>query len=81
MAWAWGNNNYGQLGDGTKENRYEPVQVKGGHKFTKIVYDRGCCIALDEQGMVWAWGNNIAGQLGDGTTVQRREPVPVLVKK
>jgi alpha-tubulin suppressor-like RCC1 family protein len=27
--WAWGRNDYGQLGDGSKESRDRPVQVLG----------------------------------------------------
>jgi alpha-tubulin suppressor-like RCC1 family protein len=26
--WAWGQNTYGQLGDGTKANREEPIKIK-----------------------------------------------------
>ncbi len=28
-AWAWGSNDYNQLGDGTATNRLSPVQVSG----------------------------------------------------
>jgi hypothetical protein len=63
--WAWGNNNNGQLGDGTKTNKLEAVyimddvaQVSAGEYYT---------MAIKNDGSLWAWGSNDAGQLGDGT--------------
>ena len=76
--WAWGrNDSYVSLGDGTKEDRRTPVQIKEGTKFTQI--SAGCfhSFATDELGNLWAWGKNDYGQLGDGTTTDSRIPVQI----
>ncbi len=84
-VWAWGNNDYGQLGDGTGgvADRYTPVQVKGPGGVgvltgvTAIASGSYSSIALQGDGTVWAWGWNDTGQLGDGTTTDRYTPVQV----
>ncbi len=74
FVWAWGRNDYGQLGDWTTEDRSKPVQVKdspsgsqlGGIKSVSAgVYHS---LALGDDGSVWAWGNNEHGQLDDETS-------------
>jgi alpha-tubulin suppressor-like RCC1 family protein len=76
-VWAWGNNAYGQLGDGTITDRYRPVPVSGLLNVTAIAGGVGHTVALRADGTAWAWGYNFFGQLGDGTTVPRLTPVPV----
>jgi alpha-tubulin suppressor-like RCC1 family protein len=77
-AWAWGQNEYGQLGDGTNTNRNAPVQVRGLSGVQDI--DAGFfghSLALKSDGTVWAWGRNKYGQLGVAGTTQRNFPVQV----
>jgi len=76
-AWCWGNNNFGQLGDGTTTNRYTPVQVQNLTGVVQVAggYDHTC--ALRQDGTVWCWGHNVYGKLGDGTTTNRYTPVQV----
>ena len=78
-VWAWGDNEYGQLGDGTTTNRLTPVQVSGLTDVTAVSVGGGChSIALKNDGTVWAWGQNAFGGLGDGTeNNQRTTPVQV----
>ena len=61
-VWAWGNNLYGQLGDGTTTNCSTPVQVQG---LTDVVAIAGGwfghTLALRRDGTVWAWGLNYQG--------------------
>lgn len=74
--WAWGQNNEGQVGDGTQSIRNSPVQVVGNHSF--IVVSEGAVqgIALKQDGSVWTWG---AGEgIGDGLNTQRLSPVQVI---
>jgi alpha-tubulin suppressor-like RCC1 family protein len=75
---AWGNNELGQLGQGTTTGRAaSPVLVKGLGEVTAISAQGNFCLALLSNGTVVAWGANEHGQLGDGTTETRTEPVPV----
>ncbi|TLM59584.1 MAG: hypothetical protein FDZ69_14145 [Deltaproteobacteria bacterium] len=78
---AWGNNEYGQLGDGTTgtTNRsFTPVTVSGLSGVTAIGAGFDFTVALLSDGTVKAWGNNAVGQLGDGTTTDRPTPVTVV---
>ena len=57
-VWAWGENENGVLGDGTEENRKNPVKVKGLTKIKRIAASySGHCLALNSDGKVWTWGN------------------------
>jgi len=74
-VWAWGNNTYGQLGNGTTTNSDVPVQVvTGPGGFFSLLYDVVAIaaggdhsMALTVNGTVLTWGYNNNGQLGDGT--------------
>jgi alpha-tubulin suppressor-like RCC1 family protein len=75
---CWGNNQYGQLGDGSTEDRLAPVEVAGlGSGVLAIVADGAYTCAVTSMGGAKCWGDNSTGQLGDGTTVMRPTPVDV----
>src|SRR5436190_592235 len=77
-VWAWGSNDNGQLGDGTRTDRYAPVQVGGGLSgVVSVKAGFAHSVALKSDGTVWAWGANWYGQLGDGTIADRHTPVQV----
>ncbi len=84
-VWAWGNNNDGQLGDGTTESSDSPAQVSGINNVIAIAADAGAefydelvhSVALKSDGTVWTWGYNGDGQLGDGTNTNRNTPIQV----
>ncbi len=71
-VWAWGDNTYGQLGDGTYTFSSTPVQVVGidGSGFLNdiVAISAGWNhnLAVSSEGNVFAWGTNEYGQLGDG---------------
>jgi len=74
---AWGRNNAGELGDGTRTDRALPAPVPGLTAVTALSEGSGHTLAVLSNGTVRAWGNNSNGQLGDGTTTNRSTPAPV----
>lgn len=78
LAYCWGFNYAGQLGDGTKSDRFRPVAVLGGRAFRAVSAgaDHSCGVTADYK--VYCWGGNGNGHLGDGTTTDRLMPVRVL---
>lgn len=76
-ARAWGDNQYGEIGDGTMSNRYSPVAVSGfANGVTIIAAGLNHSLAV-QNGALYAWGDNAASQIGDGTTTNRLTPWPV----
>jgi alpha-tubulin suppressor-like RCC1 family protein len=78
-VYAWGDNSYGQLGDGTTNERTVPVRVKLPRGVHVTAIRAGCWdnLALTANGRVYAWGDNSLGELGDGTNRDRHRPVLV----
>ena len=78
-VWCWGDNTWGQLGDGTREFRSSPVRVKNLEpaRWVGTGYAHSC--AVTEQGRIFCWGDNEGGQCG---TVLSAEPIlrPSLVE-
>lgn len=77
VAWSWGSNNVGQLGDGTTTDRAVPV----GGLINLVGISAGETYRLDvkSNGTVWGAGDNSTGQLGDGTLTERPTPVQVVL--
>ncbi len=67
QVWAWGRNSDGQLGDGTRIDRVQPVRVIGLPRAAVAVSAGGAhSLAVLDDGTVWAWGANDYRQLGAG---------------
>lgn len=76
-AFCWGNNQRGQLGDGSTTDRFVPAPVSGGHRFRSISIGgvATCGVTLAGEGL--CWGHNRQFGLGDGTQTNRLVPHPV----
>jgi len=74
--WAWGDNQAGQLGDGTTVRRSSPVHVM--NDVVAISAGLHHTLAIRTDGSLWAWGRNFEAQIGDGTTIQRPNPVQIM---
>ena len=72
---CWGANAYGQLGDGSTDDRGEPTPVSGGLAFRSMSVGHGHGCGVTTGGAVHCWGRNGYGELGDGSTTNRAEPV------
>ncbi|MEI6234210.1 MAG: hypothetical protein WCT04_14250 [Planctomycetota bacterium] len=72
---AFGDNSFGQLGNGF-EYKFPQASIATG--IAKIAGGAQHTLALRNDGTVWAWGNNSAGQLGDGSYTSSTVPVPVI---
>jgi alpha-tubulin suppressor-like RCC1 family protein len=79
---CWGDNSYGNLGDGTTDDHALPVAVTvpGGARLTGVrqlqVSDGFACALLVDR-RVRCWGENEDGNLGDGSTTERHRAVLV----
>jgi len=75
--WAWGYNEFGQLGDGTTADKSIPTQIGIADDWHTIATNNNHTIALKKDGSLWAWGSNNYGQLGDGTIIQKNVPTQI----
>jgi alpha-tubulin suppressor-like RCC1 family protein len=80
VAYCWGLNHSGRLGDGTATTRLTPVAVVGGLRFGGVSASLNgfttCGITTGQR--AYCWGSNYVGQLGDGTTTTSLTPVAVV---
>jgi alpha-tubulin suppressor-like RCC1 family protein len=87
--YCWGDNRYGQLGDGTQLPRAAPVRVGVESDWVEVSASAENCVEASEgacgghtcgirsDGSLWCWGRNWSGQLGDGGLNDRAEPLRV----
>ncbi|MGE0159718.1 MAG: hypothetical protein AB7T31_09935 [Gemmatimonadales bacterium] len=76
-AYCWGQNQAGQLGDGTTQNRSSATQVAGTLRFRSIYAGGALTCGVATSGGEYCWGLNLAGQLGDGSRQSRSTPTAV----
>jgi len=76
--WAWGKNNYGQIGDGTTTARSSPVQI--GALTTWRYVSAGASehvIAITTSGTMFSWGSGSSGRTGHSNTTSYCSPVQI----
>ena len=77
--WAWGKNNYGQLGHNSVQYFSSPVQIPGTNWKSQDGFATGLTMtaAVKTDGTLWAWGVNGNGQLGQGNKTSYSSPVQI----
>jgi alpha-tubulin suppressor-like RCC1 family protein len=73
-AYCWGDNSFGELGEGSTPESSVPVAVDtsgvlAGKTLIQITTGDDFTCALDSAGSAYCWGSNYAGGLGNGSTV------------
>ena len=82
-VFTWGENKYGQLGDGTNVNKFTLVEItnqfelSGDEKIISISLGKHHSVALTNEGRVFTWGRNNVTQLGNGTIIDSNIPVEI----
>ncbi len=75
VLWTWGDNNDGQIGDGTTTDRPSPVAISGITSVHSIASGSNNIMALKTDGTLWNWGNEYAN--GITNIVQYRVPTQI----
>lgn len=79
--YCWGQNVFGQLGNGSTTNSAAPVQVTASGTapltFTTVSGGNSHTCGVTTGNEAYCWGNNFQGQLGNGTTTSSATPVQV----
>jgi alpha-tubulin suppressor-like RCC1 family protein len=78
--WTWGQNEYGQLGDGTYDDTpagTTRVQEDTNNTWASVSVSDYHTAAIDTSGHLWTWGLNDNGQLGIGNAVNHNTPQSV----
>lgn len=81
-TYCWGDNTYGQLGDGSNNSSRRPIAVAsplGGSllSFTSLSAANAFTCGITTSAAAYCWGSNTYGALGDGTNTDSNRPVPV----
>ena len=76
---SWGNNDHGELGEGTTDDRRTPTEIPWLKGASQIAPGKWHTCVLDADGVVSCWGYNASGELGHGPSTPRLEGAPVTV--
>ncbi|HVA09944.1 MAG TPA: hypothetical protein VNG12_24730 [Acidimicrobiales bacterium] len=72
--WAWGNNEYGELGNGSFQGNQGSPERIGSDFWKQVSAGIGYSTGIQTNGTLWTWGGNADGNLGDGSTNQSNSP-------
>lgn len=64
-GYCWGDNPFGQLGDGGTNNSSAPEQIQNGTEYLEVSAGGSYSCGVKTDGEGWCWGFNQSGQLGN----------------
>lgn len=74
VATCWGANESGQIGDGLRQDRPRPVEVRSDVRFSVLALGTAHTCGLAGGGIPFCWGKNLNGQIGDGSRNDTSSP-------
>jgi len=77
---CWGDNDGGQVGDGTMDDRLEPVAIPDLDGVIHMTAGDAFMCVITDDGAMFCWGTNLAGQFGDGTMDGSPSPIDTGLK-
>lgn len=77
LAYCWGANTSGQLGDSSQLDRATPVLVRGGLQFSDVRAGAAFTCGLTTGLVLYCWGDGTQGQLGRALIGSSSVPVKV----
>jgi alpha-tubulin suppressor-like RCC1 family protein len=75
--WCWGNNQFGQVGDGSRQNRSRPTRVGGDLEVADVGIGGAHACLVTARGELYCWGAHWNGQLGARFMRDQLTPVRV----
>ncbi len=75
--YMWGFNRYGEIGDGTWEDKSVPIKIMDNVSSVSLGGNRSSA-AITTDGSLYVWGDNHYGQLGDGTWESKSVPIKIM---
>lgn len=75
--WAWGDNQYGVLGDSSFTDQPWPKQLGNSNQWKLISAADRHALGIQMDGTLWGWGDNYPGVFGNGTTISRLKPFQI----
>jgi len=78
IAYCWGDNSVGEIGDGSTAAAVFPTVVTGGLQWQSITASTYQTCGVSTGGVAYCWGSNFRWTLADGTEINRWVPTRVL---
>ena len=72
--WAWGANDYGELGDSSNVALASPLLITHISNVKAVAAGFAHSVAIKNDETLWTWGYNFYGQLGDSTNTDKWLP-------
>ena len=66
--WTWGQNNYGQIGNGNTVNQLSPYQVGTDTDWVEVGNGNSTSFAIKANGTLWSWVETIMGNWATALT-------------